>query len=330
MRKRLLRTAAVFLFTILLAVNSFLIFFTDPVPLQQGSGKSDARSEETQEAIAEPQIDENETVHVTILGDSIAKGYSREKTEEITPYGDLVIEYLAAENGFEYEIDNYARNGLDTVKMNASVLTEPEVSESLRVSDYIFLTAGSNDLLNTCKKEAQAVLERDTKFRSVGDAMDILAESVTENPLLILRIIDAIQNWDYDAFEEQWVMMMDTIRDSRKQDSIMAVTNIYNPVSNLELPSVMNQVVENVIINMNEIIEAHADEYQYQVIDLFHSDICEYVQSDGVHPTQEGQQLIADIMTGKNESSGQQYENTAGRCLFKRDYLNAVFICRAF
>ena len=41
----------------------------------------------------------------------------------------------------------------------------------------------------------------------------------------------------------------------KQEDAEIVVTNIYNPVANLKLPSTMNQVVEDIIKNMNGIID---------------------------------------------------------------------------
>ena len=80
------------------------------------------------------------------------------------------------------------------------------------------------------------------------------------------------------------------------------MTNIYNPVANLKLPSTMNQVVEDIIGNMNTIIDDHAGEYGYSVADTFDSNVSAYVQSDGLHPNQDGQQVIADLVFEEFES----------------------------
>ena len=76
----------------------------------------------------------------------------------------------------------------------------------------------------------------------------------------------------------------------------MAVTAIYNPVENAELPGTLNAVVKNLIAKMNEIIYEHAEEYDYQVVDLLSSDIAEHTQSDGLHPDQQGQELIRNLI----------------------------------
>ena len=168
--------------------------------------------------------------------------------------------------------------------------------ESLENADIILVTMGSNDLLNEFKKEAQAILDTDTKFKSAGEALNEVKAAVKDNPLLVLKIIDALGNWDYGAFEGEWIKAMDTITAHKKEDSQIIVTNIYNPVHNMELPGTMNKIVEDIIQNMNKMIEKRAEEYGYQVVDLFQSDIVAFVQDDGLHPDQEGQELIADLV----------------------------------
>lgn len=291
MIKKIIRTAIVFLFTAVLTVSAVTIFITDPVA-EEETEAAEIKTEETESAW--DLLAGKENVCVTILGDSIARGYSRDKSLEISPYGNLVMEELAEEEGVTYDIVNYAENGLDSYKMNAEILTDEAVCSRLASSDLVFITVGSNDLLNEFKKAVQEILDTETKIRSVSEATDVLGQSVKENPMLILKVADAVQSWDYPSFEEQWTEMMKTVCELKKEDARIVVTNIYNPVENLELPSTMNRVTDEVIRNMNDIIEAHAAEYGYQVVDLFHSDVYDHVQDDGLHPDQEGQQLIAD------------------------------------
>lgn len=290
MRKRLVQAIVVWLLTIALTVSAFTILITDPAPVPEDE------AEETVETIQTIQssLAEKQNVRATILGDSIAKGYSRSKDLEIVPYGTLVMEELAEEDHFSYAVENYGKNGLDCEGMNEDILTDETVRASISSADVLFITVGSNDLLNTFKSSVREILETETRFRSVDEAAKALTESVAENPMLILKVIDAIENWDYPAFEEEWIKMMETVDGLKKEDAWIVVTNIYNPVSNLELPSTMNRVVEEIIRNMNQIMEDHAEEFGYHVADVYHTDVCVHVQKDGVHPDQEGQQIIAD------------------------------------
>ena len=244
--------------------------------------------------------------HVTVLGDSIAKGYSGDKTVEIECYGSLAAQKISGEMGMPYSYQNFAKNGLDSSGMNEKILPQREVQESIASADVIFITLGSNDLLNECKRVVQEILDTDTKFKSADDALAVLEDAVKENPFLILKIINALSNWDYLSFEEQWTAMMDTVCSLKKEDARIIVTNIYDPVTDLKLPSTMNQVVEDIIGNMNSFIDDHAAEYGYAVADLFDSEISEHVQSDGLHPDQDGQQLIADIVCDQYKTLSQE------------------------
>ena len=354
MRKRILRTAAVLLLTVLLAVLAILSpLFGSLNRTKGGSGaadkvRQDAKTEEqtdnletggtaemadktteengkTEEqtetagksgtASAEDSLEDSagsagdvaessgETLHVTVLGDSIAKGYSGDKSVHVECYGNLAAEQIASQNRSPYIVENYAKNGLDSVDMNEKILTKEEVTVSLENADVIFITVGSNDLLNECKRVVQEILNTDTTFKSADEALKVLEDAVGENPFLVLNIINALANWDYHSFEVQWRQMMDTITPLRKEDAQIIVTDIYNPVANMELPSTMNQVVEDIIGNMNQIMEEHAWEYDYRVASVSESDVCGHVQSDGLHPDQTGQQIIADIVTEEYEEA---------------------------
>lgn len=237
-----------------------------------------------------------EIITCTVLGDSIAKGYSSDKVNQIDCYGRIVTEQIADENAIYFDYQNYAKNGLDTQGLNEKVLSRDTVKRNLNKSDLIFVTMGSNDLMNEFKKEAQEILNSDTKFRSAPQALNELQEAVKKNPLLILKIIDALSSWDYGAFEAEWATAMQTITQQKKDTAQIIVTNIYNPIYNMQLPGTMNKVVEDIIQNMNSIIEKRAEEFDYQVVDLFNSNIVAFVQGDGLHPSQEGQQLIAAMV----------------------------------
>lgn len=291
MRKQIVQAVIAAGLMIVLSVQAVTIFITDPAPVEI----SEAETKETAAAV-HAWLADRKNVSVTVLGDSIAKGYSKNKNVKITPYSTLVMEYISEENGTRYALWNYGKNGLDSEQMNAAVLTDNEVLRSLAESDIIFITVGSNDLLNEFKDVVREILETNTKFKTVGEALDMLSRSVAENPMLILKVIDAIQEWDYSAFEKQWVKMLNTIDSLKKEDAWIVVTNIYNPAANLELPSTMNRAVENIIRNMNRIIDCYSEEYGYQVADVYNSGICEHVQEDGVHPDQTGQQIIADLI----------------------------------
>lgn len=298
MIRKIMQTAAVVLLTGVLAVAAVTTYVT--VPDEPAADKeTQAEDAGTIESVTASSLAGRQDVYVTVLGDSIAKGYSGDESVAIEPYSSLAMEQMADEEDFQYEIMNYARNGLDSAGMIDRILEDEEVRKNVGRSDVIFITVGSNDLLNECKSAVQEILDTDTKFKSAGEALKVLRESVTGNPLLVLKIIEALEQWDYQSFEANWTEMMQQINSLKKEGAWIIVTNIYNPVANLNIPSTMDRGVENVIRNMNQIIENHAEEYGYQVADIFSSEVCDHVQPDGLHPDQTGQQIIADQICGE-------------------------------
>ena len=316
--KRYVQTAVAALLTLALAVMAVTVSVTrqegdiedrtiessDAAGIEANGAAEQGKDPEAEAAEGDNGVtgeaqDAESALYATVLGDSIAKGYSGESEADLVPYGSLAMEEISVGEGCPYEIVNYARNGLDSSGMNEKILTKEEVRDSLAKSDIIFITVGSNDLLNECKRMVQEILNTDTKFKSADEALQVLEDSVKKNPFLVVNIIGALGNWDYQSFEANWTEMMQQINSLKKEGAWIIVTNIYNPVANLNIPSTMDRGVENVIRNMNQIIEDHAEEYGYQVADIFSSEVCDHVQPDGLHPDQTGQQIIADQICGE-------------------------------
>lgn len=297
MSGRWMRTAAAFLLTCALGAAAVTTYVTAPDEQKEDTGP--AKEAGNTEHVTAAGFAGREDVYVTVLGDSIAKGYSVDENVAIEPYSSLAMRRMAEGETFQYEIADCAKNGLDSAGMNTKILTEDDVCGSVSRSDIIFITVGSNDLLNECKSSVQEILDTDMKFRSADEAMKALKEATAENPLLALKIIEALEQWDYQTFEANWVEMMDTVCALKKDGAQIVVTNIYNPLANLDIPSTMENGVENVIRSMNRVIEQYGETYGYQTADLFHSDVCRHVQPDGLHPDQTGQQIIADVICGE-------------------------------
>ena len=240
-----------------------------------------------------------EKIYCAAFGDSIAKGYAGKKQEDLQSYPQLIADAVSEETRIPTEYVNYAKNGLTSVRLNSDVLSTEETAASLERADIITLTIGANDLMQEFKLTVREILETDQRFTSAYDAFDALQEGIEGNPLLVMRVLGMLEDWDYAAFDEQWVAAMKTISQYRKDGSQLVVTDIYNPVNQFELPGTMNMVVDEVIQNMNQVMYDHAEEYDYHVVDLFESEICEHTQRDGLHPDQEGQRLIAGLAMEK-------------------------------
>ena len=239
-------------------------------------------------------------LYCTVLGDSIAKGYTCDKSW-MENYGSLAAKEIAYSEGCRYIYHNYARTGLDTAGLNEKYLSKQDVQTNLAKADVIFITIGSNDLLNECKRVVQEILKTDTQFKSADEALASLKESVKKNPLLVLSAINALNNWDYNSFEKEWIQMMKTVNSLKKDAAKVIVTTIYNPAGNMKLPSTLNKIVEDIIENMNAIIEKRAGKYDYEVADVYRSSVISHLQKDGVHPDSQGQQIIADLVCKEYE-----------------------------
>ncbi len=244
----------------------------------------------------ETKEQEDKLLYYTALGDSIPNGYSADDAMQLENYPVLLAEDLQIINQVPVQLMQFTKNGLTTAKLNASFLSQTEVQEALAKSDVITLTIGANDLMNEFKKVSREILGNESVFHTADEALQALQQGISDNPLLLVDVVGAITGWDYDSFEEQWLLTMKSIHSLRKSDSQMAVTTIYNPVEKAELPGTLNAVVKSLISKMNEIIYDHAEEYHYQVVDLLDSGIAEHAQSDGLHPDQKGQELIRSLI----------------------------------
>lgn len=235
------------------------------------------------------------------LGDSIPNGYCAAGEPEMVNYPNLLVSDLRGLGGDCVEFSQFTKNGLSAKKMNKTMLQDEEVLSELETADIVTLTVGANDLMNEFKKVAREILNNENKFHDVYEALDALQEGISENPLLLVKCAGALGDWDYASFEKEWIAAVETINEQRPGQSQFVVTTIYNPVEQMELPGTLNAVVEKVISKMNETIYDHAEEYDYRIVDLFDSGIGGCTQSDGLHPNQEGQELIRDLIVGELE-----------------------------
>lgn len=242
------------------------------------------------------EIPDDGILEYVALGDSISNGYSADPESEIISYPQLIAHDLEEMAGEDVELSKDTKNGLTTTKLNSVILKRKQVQESLQKADFVTVTIGANDLMNQFKKVSKEILNNNTKFSTANQALAALQDGIKANPLLLVKVVSAISNWDYTSFEDDWKLTMENIDSMRPKNSEMIVTTIYNPVESMELPGTLNSIVEGLISKMNDIIVSYADDYDYKVVELLDSGIGEKVQSDGLHPNQEGQQLICDLM----------------------------------
>lgn len=270
--------------------------------------KNSDNTEKEQQDTSDLQEEQEEIIDDGIweyvaLGDSISNGYSADTESEIISYPQLIANDVKKIAGEEVELARDTKNGLTTTKLNSVILQREDVQESLKKADFVTVTIGANDLMNQFKKVSREILNNNTRFLTANQAVEALQDGIKANPLLLVKVVSAISNWDYTSFEDQWKLAMENIDSMRPEGSEMVVTTIYNPTESMELPGTLNAIVEGLISKMNDIIISYADDYDYRVVELMDSGIGEKVQSDGLHPSQEGQQLICDLMeeTAKSE-----------------------------
>lgn len=200
------------------------------------------------------------------LGDSISNGYSADPESEIISYPQLIAHDLEEMAGEDVELSKDTKNGLTTTKLNSVILKRKQVQESLQKADFVTVTIGANDLMNQFKKVSKEILNNNTRFSTANQALAALQDGIKANPLLLVKVVSAISNWDYTSFEDDWKLTMENIDSMRPANSEMIVTTIYNPVESMELPGTLNSIVEGLISKMNDIIVSYADDYDYKVV----------------------------------------------------------------
>ena len=88
-------------------------------------------TENTEETVRPHQL------YCTVLGDSIAKGYTCDKSW-MENYGSLAAKEIAYSEGSRYIYHNYARTGLDTAGLNEKYLSKQDVQTNLGKSRCYF------------------------------------------------------------------------------------------------------------------------------------------------------------------------------------------------
>lgn len=237
------------------------------------------------------------------LGDSIPNGYTVSEEDTLKSYPKLLAEDMKKEEGISVNLLKYTKNGITVNGMYEEYLSSAEVQGDLKKADLITVTIGANDILTKFRKLYQEVFDADRKARDIGTILETIQKKTADDPRILAEAAGIIYGWDCDDFEKDWKMAMKSIRQNRSESARVIVTTIYNPVGNLESLGALNQVIEKMIDRMNRIIADNSEVYGYRTADLSGVGTSEYLQSDGLHPNQKGQQMI---MAGiKEQRSGE-------------------------
>lgn len=200
------------------------------------------------------------------IGDSIPNGYLLEN--ENNSYDNLFAKKL--------NLDFYEHSyiGMTTNDMLKDLETD-ELKQNIKEANIIFLSIGSNDLLDL-------ITESDYNFIDINYFEDakINIDLSNENFIqsindLCNTIINDLKNKMpdvYDNFSKNWSKIINKIK-GYNSDIKIYVNNIYNPYFNLYIPikglnlSDIINYFDETIQSFNEVIASYND---YEIIDVYH------------------------------------------------------------
>lgn len=236
--------------------------------------------------------EEPETFVYAALGDSIPNGYTASADDSVEGYPELLAEEIGAKEEIPPELLRWTKDGLTVGGLCETYLSDTKVQEGLNRAGLITVTVGANDLLKKYRELYREVFGDDISAKDLDTVADTMKKSASENPRLMAEAAKMMYRWDCSDFERDWKKAMEIIRENRREDGEVIVTTIYCPLMPEDGPELLDQMTEVMIGRMNGIITGNAEAYGYQTVDL--SGIEEHLQSDGLHPDRQGQQMIME------------------------------------
>lgn len=243
--------------------------------------------------------DDPETFVYAALGDSIPNGYSVSEEEKVKGYPQLLAEAMEAEEKLSAELILYTKDGITVNGLYETYLSDDRVKKELAKADLITVTAGSNDLLNRFRELYQEIFGGNLRAQDLDTVFKTIRKKASADPRLLKKAVKAMYSWDVRPFEKDWKMLMESVRQSRKEGAQIIVTTIYDPAGAKEEIGALNQVTAAVIGRMNDIIIRNSEVYGYQTSDLSDIGIEAHLQPDGLHPDRQGQQMIMEEIRKK-------------------------------
>ncbi len=238
--------------------------------------------------------DDPQTFVYAALGDSIPNGYSVSEKEEVKGYPQLLAEDIEREEKLSAELFLYTKDGITVNGLYETYLSDAKVKEELEKADLITVTAGANDLLKRFRDLYQEIFGGNIQAQDMDTVFKTVRKEASADPRLLKKAVKTMNNWDYEDFERDWKMLMESIRQSRKEGADLIATTIYDPMRAKEETGALNQVTAAVIGRMNDIIIRNSKVYGYQTADLSGIGLEAHLQSDGLHPDGQGQQMIME------------------------------------
>ncbi|WP_254434310.1 SGNH/GDSL hydrolase family protein [Halobacillus sp. Marseille-Q1614] len=195
------------------------------------------------------------------IGDSIPYGYNL-KEENTSPPGQA-FPYLIGGKG-NLEVTNLSIPGLTSKEMLLAVRENELFRETLKEADYVILYIGGNDLLNLLKKHKGLN----------GVKMDEVAY--------------VVRNLLYNVYSI--AVELDQLTEGE-----ILVYNLYNPYP--EQGEALEEPLELINKQYSSLIELLSHFTNIKHVDAYHAfrDHPEYIIPGDVHPSKEGQKVLAKI-----------------------------------
>ena len=213
-------------------------------------------------------------IHMSVLGDSIASGYGLE--DIYNSYSALIAKEK------HYALSNDAVPGHTTADLLWVVCHDEIARQGLEVADLVIISIGGNDILRLLGDSDTAVL------------IDIMSNGT--NSEYVRKAVD-------NAKEKLLFSCME-IRSLNPDVSIILQTQ-YNPLYAHEqykqlapLADTLSPIFTDIIAHVSDQLDNIRVADIYTAFDNYYKEMQDYniIQSDGIHPSEQGHALIAQVI----------------------------------
>jgi len=183
------------------------------------------------------------------LGDSIAEGYGLSNTEKKdTRYSGIISKQKS------YDETNLAVSGMTCKEFYNIISTNSTYQIAIQNADILTISIGSNELLDavvTVIKNAMDVTDAQTRENAIAKASQNFKEADLTKKIIMLKKLaigfssDATRNNlanGVDEYHTYWKKSINEINKLKKTNSIIVVTEFYNPYRLGKLGNLINKI----------------------------------------------------------------------------------------
>lgn len=211
----------------------------------------------------------NEKESLVALGDSIAFGYNLEDNNS-HPSKDSYPELIGEEA--DLRVRNLGKPGWTTENLLTAIQNDQKFRQAVKHADYVTLSIGSNDLLQTLHSKQDIIL-------NLVAAPDFVSPEELHEILGLPELLSNIN---------QIVAEINELSDAE-----IVVYNIYNPFFTNDP---RYEIGTALLPEINQAIAASITEENVEVVDAFTAfDSDDYLITGDIHPTETGHQVLAEI-----------------------------------